>query len=789
MQAPWPPAPPPDPGLAAAAAAVAGAASGTDLAVGSWVEVHQTSINTILMATFGGIGPFVLVLAAVAVAFAVPRVLKKESLAISPEHFYGLTPWQQVMAAGALLAMLLLNVVVAAASSGGDGGFSAAARVLDTARTDVESVSSIVVRLNATGAALLSELGKLGSECPPSVTSVLGGSIQEATTWVKNFLLNVGVLQSMLLPLPSELDTLQSLTAGAGASMNSWLATAVLVAFCSAAFVGVVAADLQLLGSKLRRFMGRCTCSKWAAEKGGLMAVGGIAGVLMTCSAAVTLAVGRKEATLCRDLGSESLRFLGEAVGWNSSAYSLARYYVAGEGVNFASAQLASATTSATDLTGWITNYKWAIQQSCPQWNADGLLTDLGTAGEDIALAERLLLPSRMYPVFTEAAWGDVCGTLASTGWLVLLQALVGIGSLPLLTTVGCQFLRYHQDGHAYSRLNQSEKDPDDSDKDNKDSADAHDFNPMYYVVYAFSIFEFVVGAFMYYLPSFSIIRRITGAMLYGSGIFLLTNSDLVVTYFRMMYQLGRFSENNEKFTKSLDTQATLVRKLTNDKKSLDTIKTKFKDDVKGLVKETQRGSNILVSDLRMCCMNLMRLYSDKGGNGVLDDDAVKESYAMFRTVFAGLYRKDYGKREKAAKAALDALLLARAGADSTTPPTVEQKFLADLFAAVLSECNLANLDAAARSVVEKYNARGGGAKAPTRSGAFFPPKAALAPAEASPSRGTSAPTASPPRGTSAPAASSPSGASGPSGASAPRAPRAPKASGPSGSPSPGVRR
>merc|ERR1712190_575292 len=110
---------------------------------------------------------------------------------------------------------------------------------------------------------------------------------------------------------------------------------------------------------------------------------------------------------------------------------------------------------------------------------------------------------------------------------------------------------------------------------------------PMYYVVYAFAVFVFIVGALMYFLPSsFTAgfvggnVRRISGTCLYGCGYFLLSNSDLIVTYIRMKQQMHKLRQNTEKYEKGLEDQEKVVKKLKNTEQVFKKIDEKFSGDL-----------------------------------------------------------------------------------------------------------------------------------------------------------------------------------------------------------------
>ncbi|CAE8600184.1 unnamed protein product, partial [Polarella glacialis] len=141
---------------------------------------------------------------------------------------------------------------------------------------------------------------------------------------------------------------------------------------------------------------------------------------------------------------------------------------------------------------------------------------------------------------------------------------------------------------------------------------EVEDFNKLYYVVYAFSGLTFFVGLFMYVFPQPGLVRPVVGTLLYAAGIFLLTNSDLVVTYVRMHEQVGLLKANNERFEKGLQNQAVEVRRLQTAAKGLDEIDRKFGGSVERAMKEIKQLQTAARANIGMSCKELCMIYFDK---------------------------------------------------------------------------------------------------------------------------------------------------------------------------------
>jgi len=664
------------------------AAGAVVAAGGTWVQPYDCGAWAWVLPAFGGVGPALLVLAGCAAGVAVPLVLHRWHP--KARSIQGLGPSAQLLAAFGATLLLLLLVVAVRLGAGSDAGFGGAAAELAKVQADAVSMNEMALGLNSSGVALLRELGRLSAECPAQVRSVLGGSIEEAKGTANSFLGNVSWYAAIVGPLPQQLETMGASTSSAGIAASSMLSLAVVATLLGAGAIAATAADVQFLEAKLQRFMGHYN----SYEGPALGLVGGFAAFLVAASAAAALALGARAGGFCRDVDGESLRYVGESFGWNSSAYGLSRYYIEGLGANPLLSALAGAQSAVESSRGWVSNYQWVIQKSCPQWNSAAILADLDLASRRLVDSQTLLEPTGIYSLYCDASRVAVCdGALPTLGWLVLLQALLGLVCLPALTFTGSQFLQSFSEGHQFSRLRQ---------EDHADSDEEHeDFNPLYYAIYALAVFTFVVGAFMYFLPSISIVRRLTGTLLYAAGIFLLMNSDLLVTFARLHYQMDRFKGNNKNFEKSLTEQAGKVRELTRAAKGLDTISKRFNGNVKQAIKEVERLSDVVRSDIKMCCKNLLRLYSDAGGDRVLvPGPELEETFSMMRTVFAGVFRKDYDVREKSVRDALQQ----RPGATRNEP--ISEMLFADLQSAVLSEPDPKKIPSVAKQIVDK-SARG----------------------------------------------------------------------------------
>lgn len=165
------------------------------------------------------------------------------------------------------------------------------------------------------------------------------------------------------------------------------------------------------------------------------------------------------------------------------------------------------------------------------------------------------------------------------------------------------------------------------------------EFNVMYYYVYAFSVFILAIGVFMYIWPGHGFVRWVCGTGLLTCGVFLMMNSDLVVTFIRLQREVGRFKENNKQFEKSIEKQAAEVRRLRIAADAFDQIDQKFGGSVEEAAKmleslETTAQANITMNAKTMC-----RMYCDSDKDKQIDAGAeMDNAFDMLSSVFGGIY-------------------------------------------------------------------------------------------------------------------------------------------------------
>jgi len=141
-------------------------------------------------------------------------------------------------------------------------------------------------------------------------------------------------------------------------------------------------------------------------------------------------------------------------------------------------------------------------------------------------------------------------------------------------------------------------------------------------------------------MPQPGFVRPTTGTLLFACGIFLMMNSDLIVTYARLHEQVGKFKANNNRFDDSLQKQATEVRRLQTAAKGLDEIDKKFGGSVKRAMKEVKQLETSARANIGMSCKELCGLYFDKDRNHQIGaGKELDEALETMSTIFGSIVK------------------------------------------------------------------------------------------------------------------------------------------------------
>lgn len=109
-------------------------------------------------------------------------------------------------------------------------------------------------------------------------------------------------------------------------------------------------------------------------------------------------------------------------------------------------------------------------------------------------------------------------------------------------------------------------------DATGEEEEEVEQFPILYSIVYGFSLFMLVAGVWAFFFPfsNSTIVADLAGFGGLATGIFLMLNSDLMVTFMRLLQEMHRFRESNQKYRKNLSCQKKKIRKLQETQKALE---------------------------------------------------------------------------------------------------------------------------------------------------------------------------------------------------------------------------
>eukprot|EP00747_Dinoflagellata_sp_TGD_P031738 gnl/TRDRNA2_/TRDRNA2_135524_c0_seq1.p2 gnl/TRDRNA2_/TRDRNA2_135524_c0~~gnl/TRDRNA2_/TRDRNA2_135524_c0_seq1.p2 ORF type:complete len:192 (+),score=65.81 gnl/TRDRNA2_/TRDRNA2_135524_c0_seq1:119-694(+) len=137
----------------------------------------------------------------------------------------------------------------------------------------------------------------------------------------------------------------------------------------------------------------------------------------------------------------------------------------------------------------------------------------------------------------------------------------------------------------------------------------------------------------------------ILGTAMFPTGIFLVTNADLIVTYFRLQAEVRRFAANNAAFEENLDEQAKEVRKLQTAAKAFKELDAKFGGDVNRATKELGKLEATMRDNMTQSCRTLCALYCDADRDRLLDLGEELDKFLEVLTQVFGAICDDFDKR------------------------------------------------------------------------------------------------------------------------------------------------
>lgn len=620
----------------------------------SWVESYTFSSpwSGILSGAGSWLLPGFIFLAGLALAGALLYIYTQKP-DLLPQPFFGLEMpkipgvedkyliWVPFAVVGLFTVIMLLSNLSSVA-----GGVGSGAAGLSSLSQEVANAAHQLQDINATAAKVSSDLDKLLSQCPPAINNMLGSSVSQAKSDVRTCQNEASLTRKALSHFPELIATLSERIGSFSGMVPFLAAVAVLATVFSVGAEAVVIAGTQY--APLARLLVKNLGTRILGQ---LIPACAAAAILLLCVASASeLSAAAKVIGFCsgeHQPDAAVLAIAKKAADDDPTAYSLAQYYIAGKGSNPAIQHLSSAKAAVGSCSAWLSRYLSALKSTCPQWEPSRVQADLHSIGASFNQTQKLLQPTALHGQYRSAMHEGAClGGSSSLASLAIQQAFLALVCLPLMVLTGSwlQDSLSKDGGGAYQKFDpraahqSREQHLDEHDEEKGDSE--QDFNVMYYVVYAFSVVVFGVGLYMYLVPQPGLVRPVTGALLFACGIFLLMNSDLIVTYMRLHEQVGKFKANNERFEQGLQQQGKECRRLQTASKGLEEIDRKFGGSVQRAMKEVKQLQTSARCSVGMSCKELCRLYFDKDKDRQIDDgEELDASLDLLATIFGALVK------------------------------------------------------------------------------------------------------------------------------------------------------
>lgn len=619
----------------------------------SWVETYTFSSpwSGILSGAGSWLLPGFIFIVGLALAAAILYVYTQKPDLV-PQPFFGLEMpkiphvedkyviWGPFLVAGLLTVIMLMSNLGSVT-----GGAGSVALGLGSLSQEVGNAVRDLQEINATAAKVSRDLDRLLSQCPPAINNILGSSVSTAQSDIKTCQNEAARTREALADFPDLISKLSGHISGFS-GMVPFLASVALLA----TVVSVGTEAMLIAGTQYAPLARQLVKRLGTSILGQLVPACAATAILLLCIAsAADFSAAAKVIGFCsgeHEPDAALLAIAKESASAEPSAYSLAQYYFAGKGQNPAIQHLTSAKAAVGSCSAWLSKYMYALQSSCPQWEASRVQAHLHSIGASFNQTEELLQPTTLHGQYSSALHEGACsGGSSSLASLAMQQAFLALFCVPLLVLTGSWLQdSLSKDGGAYQKFDpraahqSREQHLDDGDEEKGSSE--QDFNMVYYVVYGFSVVVFAVGLYMYLIPQPGLVRPVTGALLFACGAFLMLNGDLIVTYMRLHEQVGKFSANNERFEQSLQKQGTECRRLQTASKGLEEIDRKFGGSVQRAMKEIKQLQTSARCSVGMSCKELCRLYFDKDKDrGISEGPELDASLDLLATIFGAVVK------------------------------------------------------------------------------------------------------------------------------------------------------
>ncbi|CAK9089672.1 unnamed protein product [Durusdinium trenchii] len=413
------------------------------------------------------------------------------------------------------------------------------------------------------------------------------------------------------------------------------LSLATVLVCCGAAWLQLLSSQNATVNKRLTRKLSPTTLAL-------LLPCCVAASTLILCVAACAeYATASTVTGFCRDDGPDAkvLQFAEQTAGKTSSAYSLTEHYLTGTVDNPATDHLELAKQSVLASVHWITEYKTVLQQTCPKWNSQSVFDDLKLLEQKLNATEAVLEPEALYGHYQQATHVAAC-TGGSTGLATLATEQIFLGAffLPVFCLATTWLSDFASKGGAGVPSFRTEEWSDGA-RSSDDESKHEELNSLYYAWGPRLVVIFAVGLWMYLVPQPGMVRPTIGTLLFCTGVFLMMNSDLIVTYFRLHEQVEKFKANNDDYQKNLDKQAQEVRTLQTAAKGFEEIERKFGGSMERAIKEVRTMQTTARSQMAMTINKMVKLYLDTDGDRKISEKELEEATQTMADIFGAMIK------------------------------------------------------------------------------------------------------------------------------------------------------
>ena len=300
------------------------------------------------------------------------------------------------------MALLLLAAGTLVYLQTGSRAFSTAQHELERATEDAAKPVSEGNKMQDQGSSILNNIDGIPNSCPEAVRPQAEELVKPIKQQVVDYNQQVAQFQRLMKPLPDQTKDVENVGASfATATGVALLAPLALVLLCSAAVVLIVAAP---------QCMRPCTCCCLGALAPLVMMP---TVVVVTVAAAAQFDLGIVTSSFCKNVDSNSLAYIQNIAGSNSTTYELSLYSIEGNGRNPLLEQLQSANHELVQVADTLNQFGSQVTLICPKWKGLQDLQDgIKTAQGSLQTGFSLLSPDNVYPYYDKAVRQDLCQTV-----------------------------------------------------------------------------------------------------------------------------------------------------------------------------------------------------------------------------------------------------------------------------------------------------------------------------------------------------------------------------------------